>query len=207
MRIVAAGTLYLSLVLHLGMPACGQPPSGGKVRKPSIADTVKANIYGDMYPTFLDLAGLKAPQGQILDGASLVPILNGGIELSRKRLFWHFPCYVGRATPSSALREGDYKLVEFFEDGGKRQLFNLKTDPNEEHDLAVKMPEKLNSMYRTLQAWQKETGAMLPTEANPNYDPKAERPRGGQAKEGGVGGGQKQRQAGGKNKGKKGERN
>jgi hypothetical protein len=62
-------------------------------------------------------------------------------------------------------------------------------------------------MYRTLQAWQKETGAMLPTEANPNYDPKAERPRGGQAKEGGVGGGQKQRQAGGKNKGKKGERN
>ncbi len=178
------------------------------IKKPGrVCDVPVASI--DMYPTFLELAGLKPQPGDVLDGESLVSTFQGATELTRKRLFWHFPCYVGRATPSSALREGDFKLVEFFEEGGKRELFNLKIDPNEEHDLAASMPDKLASMYTTLQAWQKETGAMLLTKANPNYDPQAERPRGGQLKAGETVGGQRKGQGqggGGKNKGMKGVR-
>lgn len=134
----------------------------------------------DLYPTLLDLAGIKPPQRQVLDGISLVPAFKGAADLSRPRLFWHFPCYVGKSTPSSAIREGDFKLIEFFEDGGKRELYNLKTDPNEEHDLAPSMPDKAAALYRTLKTWQTETGAAIPSGANPNYDPKAERPRGNQ---------------------------
>ncbi len=134
----------------------------------------------DLYPTLLELAGIKAPDGLSLDGVSLVPLFHGASTLDRKRLFWHFPCYVGRATPSSAIREGDFKLIEFFEDGGRVELFNLKNDPNEEKNLAALMPDKAAALTKTLRAWQQETNALLPVGPNPNYDPKAERPRGGQ---------------------------
>lgn len=84
----------------------------------------------DLYPTLIELAGIKPPSDHILDGVSLVPLLRGASKLDRDRkLFWHFPCYVGNSTPSSAIREGDFKLIEFFEDGGHVELFNLKTDP------------------------------------------------------------------------------
>lgn len=144
----------------------------------------------DIYPTLLELAGAAAPKDQVLDGVSLVPALRGESDLQRQRLFWHFPCYVGKATPSSAIREGDFKLIEFYEDGGRRELYNLKNDPNEERDLAKTQPEKAAALYRTLRSWQSETGAAIPNEANPNYDPKAERPRGGQQGGGNRGGGQ-----------------
>jgi arylsulfatase A len=132
----------------------------------------------DLYPTLLELAGLSPQKGQILDGISLVPAFEGATQLPRRRLFWHFPCYVGRATPASAVRDGDFKLIEFFEDGGHRELFNLKADPNEAHDLASSTPEKAAALYRVLETWQKETGAAIPDQPNPKYDPQAVRPRG-----------------------------
>ena len=149
-----------------------------KLKKPATrCDVPVASI--DLYPTLLDIAGAKPPADQKLDGTSLLPLLNGGAKLDRERLFWHFPCYVGRSPPSSSIREGRYKLIEFFEDGGRRELYDLQTDPGEETDLSKAQPQRAADLYRKLQAWQKETGAMLPTEANPAYDPNASRPRGG----------------------------
>lgn len=153
--------------------------TGPSIRKiGSKCDVPVASV--DFYPTLLELAGIKAPEGQVLDGVSLVPLFQGGSTLERKRLFWHFPCYVGKATPSSAIREGDFKLIEFFEEGGRVELFNLKNDPHEEQNLATTMPDKAAVLVKTLRAWQKETNALLPGGPNPNYDPNAERPRGGQ---------------------------
>lgn len=137
----------------------------------------------DWYPTLLELTGVKPPADQILDGISLVPALRGETSLSRERLFWHFPCYVGKATPSSAIREGNMKLIEFFENGGRRELDNLKTDPSEEHNLTAEMPQQAERLYQTLKEWQRETDADFPPGDNPNYDPQAERPRGGRTGE------------------------
>jgi len=144
----------------------------------------------DFYPTLLELAGATAPKGQPLDGASLMPLLRGG-ELPRRRLFWHFPCYVGRATPSSAIRDGDHKLVEFFEDGGRVELYDLAADPSERRDLSRSMPEKTAELSAALYQWQREIGAAIPAQANPSYDPRADRPRGGGrgGREGGKNGG------------------
>ncbi|MBS0260345.1 MAG: sulfatase [Planctomycetes bacterium] len=139
----------------------------------------------DWYPTLLELAGLSPPAGQELDGVSLVPILRGLPRLSRTQLFWHFPCYVGKATPASAIRDGDFKLIEFFENGGRRELYDLRNDPHEEHDLAASRPEKAQSLYGSLQAWQRATSAALPRGDNPDFDPRAERPRGNRPAEGG----------------------
>ncbi len=134
----------------------------------------------DFYPTLLELASIKPAEGQVLDGVSLAPLLQGDATLDRERLFWHFPCYVGKATPSSAMREGDFKLIEFFEEGGRVELFNLKNDPNEEKNLAAVMPDKAAALAKTLRAWQKKTNASMPPGPNPSYDPEAERPRGNQ---------------------------
>ncbi|MFO0914878.1 MAG: sulfatase [Pirellulales bacterium] len=133
----------------------------------------------DWYPTLIELTGLKAPQGQPLDGTSLVSVLDGESDLQRESLFWHFPCYVGRATPSSAIRVGDFKLIEFFEGGGRRELYNLSVDPGEQRNLAEVMPEKADELYRRLRDWQTATGAAIPRQPNPNYDPRSARPRRG----------------------------
>lgn len=174
--------------------------SGPFITKPgSLCDAPVSSV--DLYPTLLELAGLEAPSGQVLDGVSLVPALRGSLTLNRPRLFWHFPCYVGKATPSSALREGDYKLIEFYEDGGRVELFNLKTDPNEERNLAKSMPDKAAAMFQTLRNWQTETGALKPSGPNPAYDSTAERPRGNQG--GNSGKNEPGKGQPGRNKGKK----
>lgn len=167
------GQLYeggIRVPLVVSWPGLGKPGSRCDVPVSSI----------DWYPTLLELAGVARPAGQALDGMSLVPLFRGAAESPRRQLFWHFPCYVGKATPASAIRDGDFKLIEFFEDGGHVELYNLRTDPSEERDLAKQLPDKTAELTRRLSAWQADTHAALPVGANAAYDPKADRPRGGQ---------------------------
>ena len=154
--------------------------------KPGSTDLPVATV--DLYPTLLDLCRAAAPPAQPLDGTSLAGFLAGEAPPERERLFWHFPCYVGKATPSSAVREGDWKLVEFLEDGGHVELFNLRDDPHEQNDLAAAEPKRADTLTKTLRAWQEATGAAIPNAVNPAYDPAAVRPRGGPGAGGGGGG-------------------
>ncbi len=154
----------------------------GTIRPGSTTAEPVASI--DFYPTCLELAAAPAPR-QPLDGVSLGPILRGQPANTRQRLFWHFPCYIGKATPSSAVREGHFKLVEFFEDGGRVELYNLRDDPGEQHDLAASQPTEAAALTRVLHDWQRTTGAAIPRQANPGYDPQASRSRGRQTDEGG----------------------
>lgn len=149
----------------------------GVVRPGATSDVPVATI--DLYPTLLDLCGAKPPADQPLDGVSLAGLLRGGPPPEARMLFWHFPCYVGRATPSSAVRDGDDKLVEFFEDGGRLELYDLREDPHERRNLAASRPERTAALARSLHEWQRTTAAAIPRAANPAYDPEAERPRGG----------------------------
>jgi arylsulfatase A len=157
--------------------------AGPAVAKPgTTSDVPVASI--DFYPTLLELADAPLPAGQILDGASLVPVLRGRADLGRRELFWHFPCYVGRATPSSAIRVGSMKLVEFFEDGGRVELYDLTVDPSEQRDLSASQPDTAKALAARLRAWQKATAALLPRGPNPDHDPANDRPRGGRRRQG-----------------------
>lgn len=109
---------------------------------------------------------------------SLVPAFRGARKLERDRLVWHFPCYVGRAEPASAVREGDFKLIEFFEDGGRVERYDLRTHPSEERDLAASELLTAQALAGTLPEWQRRTRAAIPREVNPGYDPRAKRPQG-----------------------------
>jgi arylsulfatase A-like enzyme len=80
-----------------------------------------------------------------------------------------FDKHYHRTLPYGAIREGDWKLIEFFEEG-TRELFNLKKDPNEKINLAQKNPEKAQDLLKKLVTWRGSVGAQMPTK-NPNYDP------------------------------------
>ncbi|NBS31596.1 MAG: DUF4976 domain-containing protein [Planctomycetia bacterium] len=132
----------------------------------------------DLYPTLLDLANLPPPADHGLDGVSLMPVMQAAKQLPPRQLFWHFPCYVGRSPPVSMVREGTLKLMQFFEDGGRVELYDLANDPSESRNLAQQFPEKATGLLQTLTSWQQETQAALPRGDNPNFNPAAERPRG-----------------------------
>lgn len=145
----------------------------GKTKPGSTSDALV--IGTDFYPTFLEIAGLPPRPEQHQDGISLVPLLAGEkTALDRDVLYWHYPHY-HRTKPYGAIRHGDMKLIEFFEDG-RLELFNLAADPKETNDLAQAQPDKARALLRELVAWRKSVGAQMMT-ANPKYDPNAEAPK------------------------------
>jgi arylsulfatase A-like enzyme len=128
-------------------------------------------ISTDFFPTLLELAGLPLQPAQHLDGMSLVPLLKGG-PLARGPLFWHYPHYGNQGgAPGGAVRDGDWKLIEWYEDSTP-ELFNLRDDLEEKHNVAAANPAKVKELQAKLAAWRHEVGAVMPT-PNPKSDPNA----------------------------------
>ena len=168
-----------------GHPTSNLPLRGGKgwnyeggIREPTIVRVPGLTAPGsvsdvvmtspDWVPTILDVAGLTAPEGTVFDGVSLVSAL-GGEPMDRGPVFWHYPHYGNQGGfPSGAVREGDWKLIENYEDGS-HLLFNLRQDLGETDDLSARRPERVREMSAMLEAWRREVGAVMPT-INESYD-------------------------------------
>jgi arylsulfatase A-like enzyme len=143
----------------------------GVIKGGSVTDQPVMGI--DLYPTFLEIAGATQPKHYILDGVSFAPLLksSGKTELPERDLFWHFPAYCAaphgegrlgwRSTPHSAIQSGDYKLVRFYVDGA-RELYSMRDDMEELHNLAASMPEKVGQLESKLDKWLEDTGAAMP---------------------------------------------
>ncbi len=123
----------------------------------------------DFYPTILEMASLPLRPKQHVDGVSLAGLLRGTGTLDRKAIYWHYPHHHGSGSrPSGAIRSGDYKLIEWYEDG-RVELYNLKDDLGERHDLAAAMPDRAAELRQILHAWRREVGAKMP-EGEPRED-------------------------------------
>ena len=123
----------------------------------------------DFFPTFLAANRLDAPKSHIVDGEDLKPLIGQSGQLERDTLYWHYPHYhPGGATPYGAVREGDWRLVEFFEDMHV-ELYHLKDDLGETRDLAKSQPEKAAALTQKLHLWRASVGAQMPS-VNPNFD-------------------------------------
>lgn len=141
----------------------------------------------DVYPTLCEMTGAALPNGQSLDGVSLVSLFKGETKnLGNRALYWHFPAYLQsyavtseqrdilfRSRPCSIIRLGDWKLHQYFEDGGL-ELYNLRDDIGETRNLAKSMNEKTSELLARLEGWREGIGAPVPTERNPHFDAAAE---------------------------------
>ena len=134
----------------------------------------------DFYPTLLEIAG--RPLAEAKDGVSFVPLLRQKGTLDRDALYWHFPAYLEayrrelgpfRTTPAGAIRSGDWKLIEYFEDG-RLELYNLRDDVGEQHNLANDEPTVAARLHQQMAEWREEVSAPVPSTTNPKYDPRAE---------------------------------
>lgn len=122
----------------------------------------------DLLPTFCEMASSELP-AQTIDGASLVPLLKGDkATLYRAAIYFHYPHY-HHSRPAGAIREGDWKLIEFFEDGDL-ELYNLAEDVGESRNLAEQLPDKARELRKHMVDWRALTGARMPT-PNPDFDP------------------------------------
>jgi arylsulfatase A-like enzyme len=123
----------------------------------------------DLFPSILEMAGIDERSPGAQDGISLATLLRGATQLNRDAIYWHFPHYSnhGMQSPGGAIRSGDYKLLEYFENGTV-QLFNLKNDPAEQRDLADAEPQRAAALLATLREWRRDVKAatMAP---NPAY--------------------------------------
>ena len=156
----------------------GRIPAGAVSHEPIIGV--------DLFPTLLALAGAPKPS-QILDGVNLLPLLTGEVDsLGDRPLFWHFPAYLQayavtdeqrdplfRSRPCGAIRWGDWKLIEYFEDQ-HIELFHLTDDIGESTNRADAEPETTKKLLQRLEQWRSEIQAATPTRPNPEFDADAE---------------------------------
>jgi arylsulfatase A-like enzyme len=123
----------------------------------------------DLYPSLLSLAGLPATNRQLMDGRDLVANIDEGVAPDRA-LYWHYPHYGNQGgDPSSIIREDNYKLIHYHEDG-KDELYDLYKDPNERLDIAAQFPDLTTEMRTKLLSWLASVNARFP-EKDPVYDP------------------------------------
>jgi arylsulfatase A-like enzyme len=126
----------------------------------------------DFYPTLLELAGAKLKPEEHNDGVSLVPVLLGETSPDRP-LIWHYPHYGNQGgEPSSIIRLGEWKLIHYYEDG-REELYNLKTDPEENSDVSAENAEHTIQLSEQLFAFLNEVGARIP-EKDPEYSKELE---------------------------------
>jgi len=126
----------------------------------------------DLFATALDVAGVNNATGA--DGLSLLPLLTGRRQFKRDALYWHYPHYSNQSIngghydqPGAAIRQGNYKLIEFYQDDHV-ELYDLKRDLGERHDLAESRPQLATRLRRKLAAWRKRVDAQMMT-INPQY--------------------------------------
>ena len=136
-----------------------------RVEAGSVCSTPVSGV--DILPTIREIV-THSDEGRAVDGRSLVPLLRGRRRLRQRPIFWHYPHY-HHSTPAGAVRQGDYKLIEFYEDG-RLELYNLAEDIGEQRNLAGNMPRRAARLRRTFREWRRSVNAQMPR-PNPNYDP------------------------------------
>ncbi len=143
---------------------------------PGKCDTPVSHL--DFFPTLAEITG-TTNVGKVLDGVSITPLLNKG-RIEDRALYWHFPIYlqggnkdsqdpIFRTRPGSAIRHGDWKLIQYFENNDV-ELYNIKYDPSEQNNLTDSYASKTEELLQELDAWRVSVNAPVPRLPNPEFE-------------------------------------
>jgi arylsulfatase A-like enzyme len=137
----------------------------GQIKPGSVCSTPVQSV--DIYPTVLEIVGIKSKGGTLLDGQSIVPLLKGEV-MEHQPIFTHFPHHMGSlCAPSSSVRVGDWKLIRYYHEGKNAashayDLFDLERDPSEAINLSAYLPEEVQELDHLIESFLKETDALVP---------------------------------------------
>lgn len=139
----------------------GKIPAGSVMNQPVSSP--------DWLPTVAAATQAQTPKNVVWDGVNLLPAVCEGKSLPSRSLYWHYPHYGNQGgRPGGAIRQGDWKLIEWYDDGS-RELYNLKEDLGEQRNLLDTHSERGNEMAKQLRDWRDELRVMMPTK-NPKFD-------------------------------------
>ena len=137
--------------------------------KPGTACSEPTISY-DFYPTFVATAKGTLPENQTIDGLNILPLLqNAKAKLNRKAIHWHYPHY-HHDRPAGAIRERDWKLIEYLDGTGDIELYHISQDLSESNNLADERKGKVADLKKKLSGWRNDVLARIPV-PNPSYDP------------------------------------
>ena len=134
----------------------------GKIKPRTLDETPV--ILTDLYPTILEVSGIDSNVNYPVDGKNLLPLLKERKKLNNRAIFWHYPNFAFHRDNrlGSAIREGDYKLLHFY-DNDSIELYNLRKDISETNDLSRELPQLALKLKNKLESLLKESGAAMPT--------------------------------------------
>jgi arylsulfatase A-like enzyme len=107
----------------------------------------------DVFPT---LAEITANKSLDTNGKSFVSVLKDKEKWNERTVFWHSSKARPRSTgdtKSSAIRKGDFKLINWYEEG-RTELYNIVKDPYESNDLSKQNPELREQLLKVLNEWK-----------------------------------------------------
>ena len=161
-------------------------------------------ITMDLFSTIIEAAGVEpismqqdryrsATGSPGRDGRSLLPVLRGEKAMADRELYWHYPHHqhyqLGGTMPYSAIRAGDHKLIEFHDDQ-RVELYDVRTDIGEQHNLAIERTDLTNQLRNQLHRWREQVSAQMPSpnprydHTRPQYNPKVKQPTPGSSSAG-----------------------
>jgi hypothetical protein len=136
------------------------------IRANSTTNVATSSI--DLWPTMAEICDVAPPVA--VDGVSLAGVWRQTGQPAARPLFWHYPHYSPQGgKPGGAMREGDFKLIEFYEQG-RRELYNVSQDISESTNLADRAPQRVEQMAAQLALWRRAVGAQM-TRPNPDFVP------------------------------------
>lgn len=114
----------------------------------------------DLLPTICAISGIEPPKDRALDGASLMPLFDGGALARTKPLYWQYDRAIGGPN-RVAMRDGDWKLLAN-DDLSKFELFHLREDAAEMRDLSEQQPARVADLSAKLKRLHSEIKAEAP---------------------------------------------
>jgi len=133
-----------------GVRVCALARYPGRIPAGSVCNEFLTAL--EIFPTLVHVAGGESPEGVILDGFDMLPVISGAESSPRTEMFW-------KRREKEAARLGYWKWIR---NADGTFLFDLSNDLSEQTNLTTSQPEKAAEMQAAFEAWMAEMDAAEP---------------------------------------------